>query len=323
MPGEERIAKCGNCPACRDPGPPEACLEAILDGLGAGGLITDGRRAIHWVSEALQDWWGLAPDRWLGRPVEALADHPAIGPWVGPLLSGAAGTSGDPVYCEVGGSWFRVTRTRAPLPRLEGDLLAVVDLTSEGRRLRRLERAAVRDDLTGLPNRRGFRERLAAAVNGARRHGFPVSLAYLDLDDFKRVNDRLGHVSGDAVLRAMGETLGRFVRREDTAARLGGEEFAILFAHADPEAAMARAEQFRDRLVRAALPGPEAASDSVLTVSIGVAGGDLAGLEGTEEALGERLLAAADRALYAAKAEGKNRVRRGALPGAEAGDGDR
>ncbi|SCY00103.1 GGDEF domain-containing protein [Thiohalorhabdus denitrificans] len=315
MPGEERNAGCGDCPACRDAGPPEACLEGILEGLGAGGLLTDRGRTIHWVSEALQDWWGLHPEHWLGRPLEALGAHPAIGPWIGPLLAGDAATPAGPVYCEVGGSWFRVTRNRGPIPRLEGDLLGVVDLTSEGRRLRRLERAAVRDDLTGLPNRRSFRERLGAAVDGSCRHGYPVSLAYLDLDDFKRVNDRLGHVSGDAVLRAVGETLAGFVRREDTAARLGGEEFAILFSHTAPETARAKAEEFRERLMRAALPGPEAAPGSVLTVSIGTAGGKLAGLGRREEALGECLLAAADRALYAAKAEGKNRVRMGVLPG--------
>lgn len=299
------------------PGGPGGGLEAglgkILEGIEAGGLLTDGDGTIWWISEALQGWWGLCPERWLGRPLEALATHPVLGPCLAPMLAADGSGESGPVYCEVAGSWFRVMRSAVSGPLAQGELLGVVDLTPEGDRLRWLEHAVRRDELTGLPNRRCFRERLGAAVNGARRHGFPLSLAYLDLDDFKQVNDRLGHMAGDAVLRDMAEMLVAHSREEDTAARLGGEEFVVLLPHTGPEDAGRKAETLREALARMRLPGPEDGNGSVLTVSVGVAGGVLPASGVAEERLAELLVATADRALYLAKAEGKNRVRRRSL----------
>ncbi|MFA9461437.1 GGDEF domain-containing protein [Thiohalorhabdus sp. Cl-TMA] len=293
-------------------------LEGILRALGAGGILFGQEGAIRWISPGLSEWWGLEPAQWLGHPMEALKAHPELGPWLAPMLDSDGALPEGPLYGEVRGRWFRAVRSGFSRRFQGGALLGVVELTLEKRRLEHLERAAHRDELTGLSNRRCFRERLRAAVQGASRHGFPVTLAYLDLDDFKKVNDRLGHIAGDGVLRDVGQVLTGCVRRTDTVARLGGEGFVALFPHMEPEMGRRKAEALRKALIREGLPGPEG-PDGPLTMSIGVAGGHLPGVRPGGDDLENRLMSAADHALYAAKAAGKNRVRLGSLAAEEAG----
>jgi diguanylate cyclase (GGDEF)-like protein len=163
-----------------------------------------------------------------------------------------------------------------------------------------VQRQAMTDDLTGLVNRRRFMSALDAEVERASRIGGALSVVLIDLDDFKLINDRFGHHSGDRVLEAFGGLLVRHIRDVDIAARLGGEEFALLL----PEADLAGAVTIAGRL-RASLSGrPLVRADGhalSLTASFGVAHyepGDT----------GEDLLRFADHALYRAKGEGKNRV---------------
>lgn len=110
------------------------------------------------------------------------------------------------------------------------------------------ERSARTDSLTGLANRRAFIERLEVESRRARRYRRPLSLAYLDLDDFKRFNDTLGHAGGDRALRAFGHALGGSVRFTDLAARMGGDEFAVLLPETDASAARRALEEVRARL---------------------------------------------------------------------------
>lgn len=100
-----------------------------------------------------------------------------------------------------------------------------------------------RDPLTGLRNRRAFFERLEAEHERARRYDRPWSLAYIDLDNFKTMNDRFGHAAGDAVLRYVADALQSRLRRTDTVARLGGDEFAVLMPETDAAAAASTLEQ--------------------------------------------------------------------------------
>lgn len=280
----------------------DPAAEDLLEAAGAGGILTDAEGRIRWLAPGLARRWGLAPPRWLGRHRAKLSTHPELAAWVGDLL---ASPRAGPVYGQVGNRWFRVVRTAAR-GRPEGwEWLAAVEVTAERCRLDRLERQALQDELTGLANRRCFRQRLVAAVNSARRHGAPLSLAYLDVDDFKGINDRLGHAAGDRVLATIGGLLIRGVRREDTAARLGGEEFGLLLAHAGPGDARARAEGVRARLAAHSFG---LGGEWVVTASIGVAGGEPTRWYGTEEDAAGSLLGAADRALYKAKRGGKNRV---------------
>lgn len=159
-----------------------------------------------------------------------------------------------------------------------------------------ISRLALTDELTGLNNRRFFNECSPMAISAARRHGQPLSLVCIDLDNFKRINDTFGHAVGDQVLKEFSAILKKLLRVEDIACRWGGEEFIILLPNTTCEAAVALAERIRLSIEEY----PERATPSV-TASFGVARlqcGD------NEDAFIRR----ADDALYQAKREGRNRV---------------
>lgn len=172
-----------------------------------------------------------------------------------------------------------------------------------------IELQATIDDLTDLANHRRFWECLRDEVARARRYGQPLSLLMLDLDDFKRVNDRDGHPAGDGLLRAVGHTLQAQIRQGvDCAARYGGEEFAVILPSTrselpdgDVDGAVATAERIRAAV--AGLGTPVADPDwGGITVSIGVATLPVHAQDA------EELVARADQALYSAKARGKDTV---------------
>jgi len=123
----------------------------------------------------------------------------------------------------------------AELERLERQLAAARE------QLAALEARADIDPLTEVPNRRAFERELARSLAYVKRHGAAVALLYIDLDDFKRINDRHGHAAGDAVLRAVACVLGRHVRQSDVVGRIGGDEFALLLWNCDEDNARAKA----------------------------------------------------------------------------------
>lgn len=165
----------------------------------------------------------------------------------------------------------------------------------------RLQALATTDVMTGLSNHRAFRARLKDEVDRARRYAHPLSLILLDIDHFKRVNDTLGHRAGDLLLSQIGGMLRRNSRGIDFAARYGGEEMAILCPETRPEDAAVVAERIRQAIEGRRFELADAGTVSI-TVSLGVAG--VPESAGDEAALVEE----ADRALYAAKAKGRNRV---------------
>jgi diguanylate cyclase (GGDEF)-like protein len=165
---------------------------------------------------------------------------------------------------------------------------------------RRVASQAALDSLTGLANRRTLDEELALEWRRAHRVGDSLAFVLLDLDDFKTVNDSHGHPAGDAVLRAVGETLGQGVRQVDLAGRYGGEEFALILPETDLAGALRLAERLRAKLEATAVELPSGVTLNA-TASFGVAVSD--GLSTPE-----LLVVAADEALYAAKAAGKNCV---------------
>lgn len=169
----------------------------------------------------------------------------------------------------------------------------------------RLREQSIRDPLTGLYNRRFFEDALQRELALAERSGGPVSLVLTDLDHFKRVNDGYGHPAGDAVLRAFATLLSRHTRRSDICCRYGGEEFIVLLPGLDEAGAAVRAEQWRALL--AAEPLRVGADAIACTASFGVA----ALTPETRDPAA--LVAAADRALYAAKDAGRNQVVRCSL----------
>jgi diguanylate cyclase (GGDEF)-like protein len=160
-----------------------------------------------------------------------------------------------------------------------------------------LERAARTDPLTGLLNRRGFNEQTEQALARARRDGSSLALLVGDLDQFKLVNDRLGHPAGDGALQRTAALIDRNKRTGDIASRLGGDEFALLLVGSNREQATALA-----RRLRADIEAEFAADRVSPTISLGVAAFPHDGDEL------ESLLTAADRGSYAGKALGRNRV---------------
>lgn len=170
----------------------------------------------------------------------------------------------------------------------------------------RVEELAIIDGLTGIANRRRFDEFLDMEWRRARRHRYPVSLALIDLDYFKRFNDQYGHLAGDECLRRVGEALKSFSRRpEDLVARYGGEEFAVIFGNTPKEAAVTLAEEIRSAIAALDISHEFGCDIGCMTASVGVATFN----PGYYRAAGyEELIAAADRALYAAKENGRNKV---------------
>jgi diguanylate cyclase (GGDEF)-like protein len=162
--------------------------------------------------------------------------------------------------------------------------------------------SSVRDALTGAFNRRHFDERLAAELSYARRHAVTVTLAMLDLDHFKRINDTRGHPAGDQVLRSVARTLMEMLRQEDVFARFGGEEFAVIARGITAIGGLALGERLRAEVERIQIRGPEGERIPV-TVSVGVCTA-----AGGRELPAAEILGRADANLYAAKKAGRNRV---------------
>jgi diguanylate cyclase (GGDEF)-like protein len=155
------------------------------------------------------------------------------------------------------------------------------------------------DSLTGLVNRRAFFERTDSARLLATRLRSPISLMMIDIDHFKRLNDRFGHATGDEALCVFAATARRALRDHDIMGRLGGEEFALVLPGTDMEGALQAAERLRCAIAAAVLP--TSGHQYSMTVSIGVVVID------QNEHINSAL-ARADHALYAAKSAGRDRV---------------
>jgi diguanylate cyclase (GGDEF)-like protein len=162
------------------------------------------------------------------------------------------------------------------------------------------EAQATRDKLTGIPNRESLLRTLSGEVERASRHSKPLSVAFLDIDRFKSINDTYGHRVGDAVLQQLAGLITRSIRASDIFGRYGGEEFMLILPETTPEDALGLVEELREMVMRR----PLSVATGVLvdaTVSIGVAGGH------SSELQVDRLVDAADAAMYVAKSEGRNR----------------
>ena len=182
-------------------------------------------------------------------------------------------------------------------------LIAPVALALARERARRdaddFARAAITDPVSGLFNRRYFHERLEEELDRARRHRTSVALLMIDVDNFKGINDRFGHLVGDMVIRNVGDILKRSVRKFDLCTRFGGEEFAIVMPGSGPESSVPVAERIRQRIEAFRATDADLA-DLRVTVSIGMAV--------SEGASSRELISRADQALYEAKRAGKNRL---------------
>jgi diguanylate cyclase len=180
-------------------------------------------------------------------------------------------------------------------------LLSLRDITEQTALLGQLERAANFDLVTGLPNRQQFHRRLEQAMQESRRHGGVIALFFIDLDDFKSINDRHGHGVGDAYLASVGRRLENLLREGDSVARLAGDEFTVLLTQiAHPH----EAEVVAAKIV-ASLGQPFDVAGLAISSggSIGIA------LFPQDADTGDALVRRADLAMYAAKNEGKSTYR--------------
>jgi diguanylate cyclase (GGDEF)-like protein len=193
----------------------------------------------------------------------------------------------------------RSTETRfgeAQVNELEELALRAGPAIENARRFREARQLADLDALTGLHNRRYFHETLAREVARAHRYNRNLALIVIDLDDFKGINDRIGHLSGDAVLAEAAERIRDVVRSADIACRVGGDEFAVIL----PESKLRDADQLYARL-RTALSSKPVGQAGPLTMSAGVAE-----LQADDDAIA--FFQRADHALYGAKEAGKGQV---------------
>ena len=163
-----------------------------------------------------------------------------------------------------------------------------------------LAKAASLDYLTGICNRRAIEDLASRSIHAARRHGIPLAMMIVDVDHFKRINDEFGHQGGDAALIETVKRIRDSLRSEDLVGRLGGEEFVAVMPNTDAQSALAAAERMRSAF--AELPMRIGEGDITITVSVGVAVLDANDQQYTH------LLRRADRAMYAAKAAGRNKV---------------
>ena len=164
-----------------------------------------------------------------------------------------------------------------------------------------LRKISITDSLTGLLNRRYFQKRLNEELERSKRHNHPLSLIMIDIDDFKPFNDSRGHVAGDSALKAVAKAIRDTVRTIDVVSRYGGEEFSVILPQTDKESSSIIAERIRSEVERISLPDLQIPTGS-LTISLGLASYPVDAIDLTG------LINSADRALYRAKAMGKNRV---------------
>jgi diguanylate cyclase (GGDEF)-like protein/PAS domain S-box-containing protein len=198
------------------------------------------------------------------------------------------------------GTWRYIethARNLLAQPAVRGIILNSRDITARKTLEHELEHQTLHDALTGLPNRTLLGDRLDRALAQADRRGSRVAVLFVDLDDFKRINDSLGHEAGDDLLRVVAHRLRAFAGEHDTAARLGGDEFVLLLEDlaADEEAAVV-AQRIATSLQS---PVSLAGQDVVVTASIGVA------VRAAGQGSADQLMRDADLAVYRAKARGK------------------
>ena len=268
-------------------------------------LRPDG--TISYESPAAERVLGLHVEDRIGTPALEIV-HPEDRDFAERLLDDVVHTPGAEISGELrarhaDGSWRTIETVLKNFlddPAVEGVVVNYRDITTRKTLEEELRRQAFHDSLTGLANRALFADRLEHALARTRRFGHPVAVLFLDLDDFKTVNDSLGHGEGDALLIAVGKRLAGAMRAGDTIARMGGDEFAVLVE--DPSDAAAPIAVAERLLAILELPFEIGSKELFVHASVGVA------VSTGQTKDGDELLRDADVSMYTAKNKGKNRV---------------
>ncbi|WNZ81217.1 EAL domain-containing protein [Pseudomonas sp. P105] len=285
--------------------------QITLQSIGDGVITTDVEGAIAYMNPAAEAMTHWKAEHATGLPLAALfnlLDDNAQSEGltlIEHILSGrlGGGSEHSKLIQRLDGSTVSVTLVGAPIRhagKVSGAVLVLHDMTQERQYIANLSWQATHDALTGLANRREFEYRLEQALHNLTRQVGRHALMFLDLDQFKLVNDTCGHAAGDELLRHICALLQSGLRENDTLARLGGDEFGILLENCSPEAAEKIAEGLRQTVQN--LHFVWKGRPFVTTVSIGLV--HIAQSPTTLEAS----LRAADMACYMAKEKGRNRV---------------
>ncbi|HXY42307.1 MAG TPA: diguanylate cyclase, partial [Vicinamibacteria bacterium] len=273
----------------------------------ATDLITviDSAGTIRYQSPSARRLLGYDPEELEETSLFDLV-HPDDVPRVRNVLGGlsAASTVIEAQLRHRGGAWLHVEMTPTDLrgdPNVAGIVLNTRDVSERRAFEEQLTHQAFHDNVTGLANRALFHDRVHHALERQERDDRPLAVLLMDLDDFKAVNDSLGHAVGDRLLLEVGHRLKTLVRGADTVARLGGDEFSVLMEDARHEEAGEGAERIIDGFKK---PFRIEGRDVIVRASIGIAIVDPGGSAHPEA---EEVLRNADVAMYLAKAEGKGR----------------
>ena len=286
--------------------------QVTLESIGEGMITTDIRGSVDYINPVAEQMTGWTVQEARGRPLlevfnvvhehsrELAADPVAIA-----LREGrSVGSADSLVLIRTDGEEFYIVNTTAPIRDRKGGVMGAVlvfhDISKTRKMEQQLSYQATHDALTALFNRREFERRLAQALSSSRTQGLSHALCYLDLDQFKIVNDTCGHSAGDELLRQVAGLLQDQMRKTDMLARLGGDEFGVLLEDCPLEQALRIADKLRQavkefRFVR---------EDK--TFAIGVSIG-LVPISGQESDIA-RVLGAADESCYMAKEKGRNRI---------------
>ena len=283
-------------------------LAAMVEHSTDAVVLADSTGRINYASPGLRTMLGHEPDGWIGRPVTDLvvpADFEVFHREMQRVVAQGSGTTVevDASLAHLDGHQRKATIVVANLvggSPVDGVVVTIRDVTEQRNLERQLSHRAFHDELTGLANRALFLDRMDHALRVARADNDPVIVLFVDLDDFKSVNDNLGHAAGDHVLTAIADKIGRAAGSGDTAARLGGDEFALLLEdRGGVERAIDVAERLLDSLHEPIVAG---GGEVVVLASVGVAIANSA-MSTTS------VLRDADIAMYEAKRAGKGQIR--------------
>jgi diguanylate cyclase (GGDEF)-like protein/PAS domain S-box-containing protein len=285
----------------------EQWLRSLLRNASDTVAVTDASGRVVWMSEAVEQLLGVPAAHFRGRSLlDVVEDREAAAR----ALDGFADRPGarDEMHVRLRGAGGRLVEVEARVTNLLLDPIVagiVVNMRDVGERKaleERLRHQAMHDPLTGLANRALFEDRLTRALLTHRRDGGRLAVLFCDIDDFKTINDSLGHEAGDEMLVVIGRRLASCLREADSVARLGGDEFAVLLHDAgDAEDA---AEVARRVLEAINVPIELAGRELTVHGSVGIAL-----THGEQDTDAQALLREADVAMYAAKSEGKGRFR--------------
>ncbi len=280
-------------------------LSSAVTNSGASILITDSKGYIEYVNQKFCRITGYLHHEVIGQSIKILAPREAHNDEEVCILDEACLKSNweGEVLCSKKNNaefWNAITVSAVfdKNKTVTNYVLSAVDITALKQANQQMENLALFDSLTGLANRRLFIDRLHQSILNARRHNSVAALFFLDLDQFKRINDTLGHHAGDELLLTVAERLKSCVRKQDTVARLGGDEFTILLNNiSDTDKIASIAKQILKALKEPVKLGKH---EVIVSTSIGIT------LAPTDSTCSETLMKNADLALYMAKENGRD-----------------